>query len=94
MKAELNLPNYATRADLKNATGVDKSKIAIKIDSADLKSNVDILDVDKLKNAYLSNLKSKVRKLDVVNLVPVPVDLSKLNDVVKNDGVWKRFIQS
>ena len=28
MKVELNLPNYATKADLKNATGVDKSDFA------------------------------------------------------------------
>ena len=37
----------------------------------------------------LSNLKSKVYKLDVDKLVPVPVDLSKLSDVVKNDVVKK-----
>ena len=36
-----------------------------------------------------SNLKSKVDKLDVDKLVPVPVDLSKLSDVVKNDIVKK-----
>ena len=35
----------------------------------------------------LSNLKSKVDKLDVDNVVPV--DLSKLNDVVKNNVVEK-----
>ena len=34
----------------------------------------------------LSNLKSKVDKLDVDKQVPVPVDLSKLSDVVKNDA--------
>ena len=33
----------------------------------------------------LSNMKSKVDKLDVDKLVPVPVDLSKLSDVVEND---------
>ena len=37
----------------------------------------------------LSNLKSKVDKLDVDKLVPVPVDLSKLSNVVKNDVVKK-----
>ena len=37
----------------------------------------------------LSNSKSKVDKLDVDKLVPVPVDLSKLSDVVKNDVVKK-----
>ena len=34
-------------------------------------------------------MKSKVDKLDVDKLIPVPVDLSKLSDVVKNDVVKK-----
>ena len=34
-------------------------------------------------------MKSKVHILDVDKLVPVPVDLSKLSDVVKNDVVKK-----
>ena len=34
-------------------------------------------------------MKSKVDKLDVDKLVPAPVDLSKLSDVVKNDVVNK-----
>ena len=33
----------------------------------------------------LSNLESKVDKLDVDKLVAVPVDLSQLTDAVKND---------
>ena len=37
----------------------------------------------------LSSLKSKVDKLDVDKLVPAPVDLSKLSDVLKNDVVEK-----
>ena len=37
----------------------------------------------------LSNLKSKVDKLDFDQLVPVSVDLSKLSDVVKDDVVKK-----
>ena len=37
----------------------------------------------------LSYLKSKVDKLDVDKSVPVPVDLSKLIDVVKEDVVKK-----
>ena len=56
-----------------------------KIDLAHLKSDVDELDIDKLKNVLsgLSSLKSKVDKLDVNKLVAVPVDLSKLRHVVK-----------
>ena len=91
VKVELDLSNYATKTDLKNATGIDTSSFAKKVDLANLKSNVDKLDIDKLKNVptNLSNLKSKVDKLDVDKLIPVPVDLSKLSDVVKNDFVKK-----
>ena len=43
---------------------------------ANLKSDVDKSDINKLKNVptYLRNLKSKVDKLDLDKLVPVPVD--------------------
>ena len=56
-----------------------------KTDLVNLKSDVNKLDIDKLKNvpSNLSNLKDKVDKLDVEKLIPVPVDLSKLSDVVK-----------
>ena len=37
----------------------------------------------------LASLKAEVDKLDIDKLVPVPVDLSKLSDVVKNDVVKK-----
>ena len=37
----------------------------------------------------LASLKTEVDKLDIYKLAPVPVDLSKLSDVVKNDGVKK-----
>ena len=37
----------------------------------------------------LANLKAEVDKLDIDKLVSVPVDLSKLSDVVKNDVVEK-----
>ena len=37
----------------------------------------------------LSNLKSKVEKLDLGKLVPVSVDLSEISHVVKNDVVKK-----
>ena len=69
VKAELDLSNYATKSDLNKATGADISKFAKTFELANLKSNYDKLDVDKLG--------------------PVPVDLSQLNDVVKNDVVEK-----
>ena len=62
-----------------------------KTDLASLNSNLDNLDIDKLKNVptNLSNFKSKVDKLDVDKLAPVPIDLSKISNVVKNDIVKK-----
>ena len=50
VKAEFDLYNYATKADLKNATGVDTSKFAKKVELANLKFNINKLDIDKLKN--------------------------------------------
>ena len=87
VKFELDLPNFATKTDLKNATGIDTSSFAEKVNLANLKSNVDKLDIDKLKiiPTNLSNLKSKTDKIDVDKLVPFLVDLSKLSNVVKND---------
>ena len=85
VKVDFDLSNYATKADLRKATGVDTSTFAKKVDLASLKYNVDKLDTDKLKKVptNLNNLKSKVDKLDVDELVLVPVDLSILSDVVK-----------
>ena len=85
VKVELDLSNYATKADLKNAAGFNTSDFAKKTDLANLKSDVDKLDIDKLRNVQsnLGNLKSKVDKLDIDKLVRVPVDVSKLSDVVK-----------
>ena len=87
VKFELDLSNFATKTDLKNATGIDTSSFAEKVNLANLKSNVDKLDIDKLKiiPTNLSNLKSKTDKIDVDKLVPFLVDLSKLSNVVKND---------
>ena len=50
-----------------------------------VKLDADKLDIDKLGTLLtgLNSLKSKVHKIDVDKLVPVPVDLSKLSDVVK-----------
>ena len=50
MKLELDLSIYTTKADLKNAAGVNTSKAAKKFDLTNLKSNVDKKDIDKLKD--------------------------------------------
>ena len=69
IKVKIDLSNYATKTDFKNILHVDTSRFALKTNLANLKTEVDKLDIDKL--------------------VPVPVDLSKLSDVVKNYVVKK-----
>ena len=60
VRVELDFSDYATKVDLKNATGFDTSKFAKKGDLASLQFTVNKLDTDKLKNlpSNLSNLKS------------------------------------
>ena len=41
VKVELDLSNYSAKADLKGATGVDKSNVAAKSDLASLNAQVD-----------------------------------------------------
>ena len=60
---KVDLSNYATKTDIKNILHTDTSGFALKLN--------------------LANLKTEIEKLDINKLVPVPVDLSKLSDVVK-----------
>ena len=67
IKVKLDLSNYATKDDVKNITHVDVSSYATKTNLAALKTEVDKIDVDKLKTtpADLAKL-SNVVKNDVV----------------------------
>ena len=69
INATVDLSNYATKDDIKNITHVDTLSFVLKTNLANLKTEVDKLDIDKLAT--------------------VPVDLSKLSNVVKNDVVKK-----
>ena len=52
--------------------------------------NVTHVDTSRLAiKTNLASLKTEVDKLNIGKLAPVPVDLSKLSDVVKNDAVTK-----
>ena len=65
---------------------VDLSNYETKTDS----KNVTHVDTSSFAlKTNLASLKTEVDKLDNDKLVPVPVDLSKLSDVVKNDVVKK-----
>ena len=68
----VDLSNYTIKTDLKNVTHVNTSSFALKTNLANLKTEVDKLDIDKL--------------------VPVPTDLSKLSNVVKNMLLKKMYM--
>ena len=94
MEAELDLSNYATKSRFKNCnrkilTSIDTSNFCKTVDLASFRSNVVKLGIDKLKNVPTDLNSLKVDKPNVDKAVPVPVDLSKLNDVVKNEVVKK-----
>ena len=72
INVKVDLSNYATKSDIKSISLVDTSSFALKTNLANLKTEVDKLDIDKL--------------------VPVPTDLSKLSNVVKNDVVKKLYM--
>ena len=62
IKVKLDLSNYATKNDLKNVTHVDVSSFASKTNLASLKTEVDKLDIPKLRTAPgdLAKLTNKV----------------------------------
>ena len=65
--------------------------INVKVDLSNYATKTDLKNVTHV-DTYLASLKTEVDKLDIDKLVPIPVDLSKLSDVVKNDVVKKLFM--
>ena len=69
--------------------------INVKVDLSNYATKTDLKNVTHVDTSSfalktnLASLKTEVDKLDIDKLVPVPVDLSKLSDVVKNDVVKK-----
>ena len=77
VKVVLDFSNYATKTELSNATGVDRSNLAAKNDFIALKAEVDKPGITKLLNVstILNKLKSTVDDLDVNKLKIVSIDL-------------------
>ena len=68
---------------------VDLSNYATK----DVIKNIAHVDTSSFAlKTNLANLKTEVGKLDIDKLATVPVDLSKLSNVVKNDVVKKNCV--
>ena len=67
IKFKLDLSNYATKSDSKEAAGIDTSIFAKRADLASLKLDVDDLDIYKLKTVPVDlNKLSNVVKNNVV----------------------------
>ena len=72
--------------------------IKFKTDLSNYATKTDIKNISRVDtssfalNTNLASLDTEVDKLDIDKLVPIPVDLSKLSDVVKNDVVKKNCI--
>ena len=65
---------------------LDLSSYATK---TNLKNMAHVDDSSFASKTNLANLKTEVDKLDIAKLTPVPDDLAKLSNVVKNDVVKK-----
>ena len=72
-----------------------EKNIKVEIDLTNYTTKEDIRNITHVDNSgfalttNLSSLKTEVDKLDINKLVPIPNDLSKLSNVVKNDVVKK-----
>ena len=74
INVKVDLSSYATKTDLKNVTGIDTSNVALKLNLSKLKTEVDKIDVDKLKTVptdlnKLSNVvyNEVIKKLCMIN---------------------------
>ena len=72
-----------------------EGNINVKVDLSDYATKSDIKNISNVdtksfaSKTNLASLKTEVDKLHIGKLVPVPVDLNKLSDVVKNDVIKK-----
>ena len=90
IKMELDLSSYAKKTDLKNLTHVDVSSFALKTNLASLKTEVDKIDVDKLKTvpAELAKLSNAVKN-DVVKKTEYDKLVSKVDNIDTTNFVKK-----
>ena len=90
IKFKVDLPNYATKTDLKNVTHVDTSSFPLKTNLANLKTETDKLDIDKLVpvSVDLSKL-SDVVKNDVVKKTLFDKLVVKVDNIDTSDNVLK-----
>ena len=87
---KVDLSNYATKTDLKNVKHVDSWSFALKTNLANLKTEVDKLDIDKLApvSVDLSKL-SDVVKNNVVKKTVYDKLVAKVDNIDTSDFMLK-----
>ena len=87
---KVDLSSYATKTDLKGATGIDISNFTLISNLASLKTEVNKIDVDKLKTVPvdLSELSNIVNK-DVVKKAVYNKLVTKVNNIDATEFVLK-----
>ena len=90
IKVKIDLTNYATKEDIKNITHVNTSNFALKTNLANLKTEVDKLDIDKLVSIPNDLRKlSNIVKNEVVKKTEYNKLVTKVNNIDTSDFVLK-----
>ena len=90
IKVKIDLSNYATKADVKNISHADTSGFSLKTNLANLKSEVDKLDIDKLNpvTTDLSKLSNAVKN-DLVKKADYNKLVTKVDNIDTSGFVLK-----
>ena len=90
IKVKIDLSNYATKTDIKNISHVDTSSFALKTNLANLKTEVDKLDIDILAPVPVDLIiLSDVVKTDVIKKTTYDELVAKVDDINTSDFVLK-----
>ena len=89
INVKVDLSNYATKTDIKNISHVDTSSFALKTNLANLKTEVDQLDIDKLAPVLvdLSKLSDVIK--NVVKKTMYDKLVAKVNNIDTSDFLLK-----
>ena len=90
IKVKIDMSNYATKTDIKNISHVDNSSFALKTNLANLKTEVDKLDIDILATVPVDLIiLSDVVKNDVIKRTTYDELVAKVDDINTSDFVLK-----
>ena len=95
INVKVDLSNYKTKTDLKNVTQIDTSVCALKTNLANLKTEVDKLEIDKLVTVPVDLCElSDFVKNDVVKKAVYDKLAAKVNDIDTSEFVLKTKYQT